>query len=117
MRASRAIESGAHACHLLRRKYEHGGVVHVVHVIHKHVTTGTVIAGDFGKRRFFKIGSGAVGSVGDEVAAGAILGVAPDMAQVEVMADLMRGGSPFVKRRLGVAHGSECAIINHHAVG
>jgi hypothetical protein len=49
-RASRAVERRLDPHRLAGREHHHGGVVDVVHVVHEHVTVGTVVTADTGKR-------------------------------------------------------------------
>src|SRR4029079_13821702 len=47
----------------------------------------------------------------------AIFRVAPNVAQIEIMADLVRCGAPFVERRLCRPGGSERVVVDHHTIG
>src|SRR6266849_3878248 len=74
------FERGVHTRHLLGGKHEHRGVVDVVHVIHEHVAIGPVAAGDMRKFGLAEIRMQRVGGIGNEVGAGAVFGIAPDVA-------------------------------------
>src|SRR5262249_7891151 len=56
-------------------------------------------------------------SVADEVGAGAIGGIAPDVAQVQEMADLVGRGASQVEGGGGAAGGPEGGIEYHDTIG
>src|SRR5512145_645993 len=99
-----------HPGHLLRREHEHGVIVDVIHVVHKHVAVWAVVAGDAGEGRFSEVGSLGVWRIGNKIAPTAVLSIPPDVTQIEPMADLMGGCSPQVKWRCGGASRAEGGV-------
>ena len=98
-------------------EHEHRGVVDVVHVVHEHVAVRAVVARDVRAVGLAVVGRHRARGVGHLVGARAVVGVAPDVAQVEVVADLVGRGAAEVERVGGHALGAERGVEDHHAVG
>src|SRR5205823_6131662 len=53
--ATRAVERRAHAHHLLSGEHDHRVVVHIVHVVHKHIAIRAVVARGMREVRFAEV--------------------------------------------------------------
>src|SRR5262245_41630724 len=106
-----------HPGHLLGREHEHGIIVNVIHIVHEHVAIRTVAAGDVWKGRFSIVWSLGVRRIIGKIAAAAVLGIPPYVAQIEPMADLVGRRSPQVKWRRCTTACAEGGVQDHHTVG
>src|SRR3954468_1812066 len=116
-RATRAVERRAYARDLLGGEHEHRGVVGIVHVVHEHVAVRPVVAADFGKRRRSVIWARRIWRGGDRVTAAAVWRIAPDVPQVQVVANFMRGRTAFVEGSPCRPVRPERLKVNDDAVG
>ena len=101
--APRTIEAGLHAGDLARGEHEHRGIIDIVHVVHEHVAVGSVVAGDVRERRRAGVSSRLIGRVRHVVrarTAGAV--IAPDVVEVQPMADFVGRGTAEMERRAAV---------------
>src|SRR4029079_18232974 len=102
--AAKPIERCLHPYDLPGGEHHHRRVVDIVHVVHEHVAVWTVAAADVREGRDAIVRPALIRCVGHEDVrgtAGAI--VAPDVPQVEPMADLVRRRAAEVERRCGSA--------------
>src|SRR5690606_18633945 len=76
-----------------------------------------VVAADLRELGDAAVRTALIGGVVDEIAARAALAVvAPDVAQVQPVADLVDGGAAAVERRGGGAGGAEAPVVDDDAV-
>lgn len=95
-----------------------GTVVDVIHVVHEHVAVRAIVAADVREAGHTGVGAALVRGVGHIVStAAAVAVVAPDMVQVEPVADLVRRGAAQVERRRDAADRAESGTQDHHAIG
>ena len=105
-----------HAGDLPIGEHDHGRIVDVIHVVHEHVTIGTVVAGNVWEGRLAVVRKLRVGRIVNEIGTCAILGVAPDVTEVEPVPNFVRRRAAEIERRCSVAHGSERRVEDHDAV-
>ena len=113
-----AVEASLNALDLAGAEHEHRVVVGVVHVVHEQIAVRAVVAAQVREGGLAEVVVGLVRRVVDEVVAVAATPIiAPDVAQVEPVADLVRGRAAEVERHRCRAHGAEAAVQNDHAIG
>src|SRR5262249_17327127 len=96
-----ALQSGLHPGNLAWGKHNHRVIIDIVHVVHEHVAVGPVVARHMGKLRLAEIRLFGAGGVIDQIVPVAIGEVAPDVAQVEEMTDLVGSRATQVERSGG----------------
>src|SRR5262245_6649643 len=95
-----------HPLNLPLGEHVHGLVVHVIEKVHEHVAVGIVGAGDVGKGRLAEVGSSLGRRVRDQIAAGTIVCIPPNVPKAQVVTDRVGRPASLVERRRG---GANCA--------
>ncbi len=109
--------SSLHAYDLTGGKHDHHAVIHIVHVIHEHIPVWTISAGHVGECGCPEVVVLLRRRIGDKVVARTIVLVAPNVMEIEPMADLMGGCPAKIGRRPRGASRSERGIVDRDAVG
>src|SRR5436190_7518689 len=106
-----------HPGDLLNSKHEHGVVIRVIHIVHKHVAVWPIGAGNMRKHGLAKIRPGGVWSVVNHICSATVFCIAPDMSEIKEVADLVSSGASKIKRGGGSSACTKCFVHNNYAIG